>query len=162
MSEKIPTVQPKEAMPTAEEIEREENERYEWWVANNPVVEVVQNAPESEAEKAAEAECEAMMDDFEKMFDLEALRAITQFFSKEERRSSIRQPALDALSTMFARMKELSRQGVLGREAREALGKRYEILSRAVGNLVADKDDDDHNILVHDRPTPFPGDRILF
>ena len=129
-------------------------------MANNPVVERAPDSLEMHAEKAAEAECEAMMDDFERMFDLEALRAITQFSSKEERRNSYRQPALDVLSFMFKRMKDLSDQGTLTKETRDALGARYEKLSQAVGNIIADKNGEIFDIVVHDRPTPFPGDSL--
>jgi len=161
MSEKIPTSQPVEAPPTAEEIEREENERYEWWMANHPVVEVrAEESPEAQAEKEATEECEGLMSDFEQAYDLEALRAITQFSSREERQNSIRQPALDALSSMFQRMKELSDQGALQRETRDVLGARYEKLSQAVGNITVDKDGKIFDVVVHDRRTPFPGDRL--
>lgn len=131
MSEKPPTSKTEEIPPTAEEIERE-----------------------------GIAECEAMMDDFEQMFNLEALHAITQFSSKEERESSPRQPALDALSLMFKRMKDLSDQGTLQRETRDALGRRYEKLSQAVGNIIGDKNGIIFDVVVHDRRTPFPGDTL--
>jgi len=161
MNEKQPAPKPIEAPRTAaEEIEREENERYEWWMANNPTAEVAQASPETNAEKAAKAECEEMMDSFEQTYDLEALRAITQFDSKEERESSIRQPALDALSIIFKRMKDLSDQGTFLRETRKALGVRYEKLSNAVGNITEDKDGKIFDIVVHNRRTPFPGDQL--
>ena len=159
MNEKQPASKPIEAPRTAaEEIEREENERYEWWMANNPTAEVAQASPETNAEKAAKAECEEMMDSFEQTYDLEALRAITQFDSKEERESSIRQPALDALSLMFGRMIILG--GAFDRKTREALGVRYEKLSNAVGNITEDKDGKIFDIVVHNRRTPFPGDQL--
>lgn|GEM_PF-7030335 len=154
MSEKPPTPKPKEGVPTAEEIEREENERYEAWMAEHPVVEVVKDSPETCAEKIAE--CEAMMDNFEKTHDLDALRAITQFASKEERESSPRQPALDALSLIFKQLKDLNKQGALQGELRDALEVRYEKLSQAVGNITGDKNGKIFDIVVHDRRTPLP------
>lgn len=160
MSEKLSASKPEVIPRTAEEVEREENERYEAWIAEHPVVEVPQDSPETQVEKVAEAECEEMMDSFEQTYNLEALRAIRQFSSKEERCSSIRQPALDALSLMFKRMKDLRNQGTLRKETREALGVRYEKLSQAVGNITVDKDGIIFDIVVHDRRTPFPGDNL--
>lgn len=161
MSEKQPTSKPEETLPTAEEIEREENERYEAWMADHPVVvitfvETAQDSPETCAEKVAE--CEAMMDSFEATYDLDALRVITRFSSKEERESSPRQPALEALTVMFKRLKYLNSQEALQRETRDALEARYEILSQAVGNIIGDKNGDifHDEIVVHDRRTPFP------
>lgn len=158
MSEKPPASKPEEIPLTAEEKEREEEERFEYWMANNPVIEVPPDSSETQAEKAAKAECEAMLDSFEQTYDLEALRAITQFDSIEERESSIRQPALDALSLMFKRMKVFG--GAFDRETREALGVRYEKLSNAVGNITVDKNGKIFDVVVHDRRTPYPGDEL--
>ncbi|MDP1759933.1 MAG: hypothetical protein Q8L01_00460 [Candidatus Woesebacteria bacterium] len=155
MSEKPPDApDSKEPSPTAEEIEREENERYEAWVAEHPAVDAKKDSPEIWAEKIAE--CEAMMDSFEKAHDLDALRAITQFSSKEERESSPRQSALDSLSLIFKLLKELNKQGALQGEVREAFEKRYEMLSQAVGNITGDKNGKIFDIVVHDRRTPLP------
>lgn len=132
----------------------EENERYEAWTAEHPVVETAKDSLETCMEKVAE--CEAMMDSFEKAHDLDALRAITQFSSKEERESSPRQPALDALALIFKRLKYLNRQGALQGESRDALEARYQMLSQAVGNITVDKNGKIFDIVVHDRPTPFP------
>ncbi|MFA5745095.1 MAG: hypothetical protein WC887_02685 [Candidatus Paceibacterota bacterium] len=158
MSEKPPTSKPEEIPQTAEEKEREKWERYELWMANNPVVEIPLDSSETDAEKVALEECEAMLDSFEQTYDLEALRAITQFDSREERCSSVRQPALDALSLMFRRMKVLG--GAFDSETREALGLRYEKLSNAVGNITEDKDGNIFDVVVHDRRTPYPGDNL--
>ena len=166
MNEKQPAPKPIEAPRTAEEREREEYEkrereeyeRYEAWMDEHPVVEISPDSPETGVEKVAKAECEAMLDSFEQTYDLEALRAITQFDSKEERESSIRQPALDALSLMFGRMIILG--GAFDRKTREALGVRYEKLSNAVGNITEDKDGKIFDIVVHNRRTPFPGDQL--
>lgn len=146
MSEKLPT--PK----TAEEIEREETERYEAWVTEHSVVAVPPDPPETCAEKLAE--CEAMMDSFEQTYDLDALRAITQFSSKEERESSPRQPAFDALALIFKRLEYLNNQGALQGETRDALAARYEMFSQAVGNITVDKNGKVFDIVVHDRRTP--------
>lgn len=154
MSEKLPNQKPKEGVPTAEEIEREENERYEAWMAEHPAVEITQDSLETCAEKVAE--CEAMMDSFEATYDLDALRAIAQFSSREERESSPRQPALDALAPIFKRLKYLNSQEAFPREARDTLGERYERLSQAVGNIIGDKDGKIFDIVVHNRRTSFP------
>lgn len=118
------------------------------------VVEVVQDSPETCAERIRE--CESLMDDFEQTYDLEALRAITQFSSKEERERSPRQPALEALGPIFTRLKHLNSQEAFPEEARAALKVRYEILSRAVGNIIGDRNGKIFDIVVHDRLTPFP------
>jgi hypothetical protein len=155
MSEKPPV--PKltiEASRTAEEIEREENERYEAWMAEHPIVESVKDSPEMWVEKIAE--CEAMMDSFEQTHDLNALRAITQFSSKEERENSLRQPALDALLVIFKQLKDLNKQGALQGEALDTLKARYETFSQAVGTIIEDKDGKIFDIVIHDRRTPLP------
>lgn len=154
MSEKPPIPKQKEGPSTAEEIEREENERYEAWMAEHPVVEITKDSPETWTEKIAE--CEAMMDSFEKTHDLDALRAITRFSSKEERESSPRQPALDALSLIFKQLKYLNSQGALQGETCDAFAARYEMLSQAVGNITGDKNGKIFDIVVHDRQTPLP------
>jgi len=129
-------------------------ERYEAWMAEHPAVEIPQDSPETCAEKVAE--CEGMMDIFEQTHDLEALRAIKQFSSKEERESSPRQSALKALTVIFKLLKYLNSQKALQSEMRNALGTRYEILSQAVGNIIGDKNGKIFDIVVHDRRTPFP------
>jgi hypothetical protein len=154
MSEKPPTLKIKEAIPTAEEIEKEENERYEAWMADHPAVEIVQDSPETCAEKIRE--CEALLDSFEATHDLDAMRAITQFASREEREGSLRQLALDALAPIFKRLKYLNTQEAFPQETRDTLKVRYEILSQAVGNIIGDKNGKIFDIVVHDRPTPFP------
>lgn len=154
MLEELPSSKPTEALSIAEEIAREEDERCEAWMVEHPAVETAKDSPEACIEKVAE--CEAMMDDFEKTYDLDALRAITQFASKEERESSPRQPALDALSTIFKRLKYLNRQGAFQGESRDALEARYQMISQAVGNITVDKNGKIFDIVVHDRPTHFP------
>lgn len=154
MSETLPTQKQKEASPTAEEIEKEEIERYEAWMAEHPVVETVKDSPETCAEKLAE--CAAMMDSFEKDYDLDALRAIKQFSSKEERENSPRQPALEALTRISKLLKYLDGQGALQRKTRDALEARYEMFSQAVGNIIEDKNGKIFDIVVHDRRSPFP------
>jgi small-conductance mechanosensitive channel len=155
MSEEPPTTpQPIETSRTAEEIEREENERYEARVAEHPVAKTKKDSSERWAEKIAE--CEAMMDSFEKTHDLDALRTITQFSSKEERESSPRQPALNALSLIFKQLKDLNKRGALQGETRDAFAARYEVLSQAVGNITGDKNGKIFDIVVHDRRTPLP------
>jgi len=154
MSEEIPTQKPIEASRTEEEIEREENERYEAWMAEHSRIETPQDSPETCAEKVAE--CEAMMNRFEQTYDLDALRSITQFTSKEDRERSPRQLALDALGLIFKRLKHLGRQKAFQSDTRDAFKVRYEVLSQAVGNIIGDKNGEIFNIVVHDRPTPFP------
>ena len=155
MSEKPPAPKPiLEALPTAAEIEKEENERYEAWMAEHPTVEMKKDSQETWAEKISG--CEALMDTFEKMHDLDALRAITQFSSKEERESSPRQPAMDALSLIFKELKYLNNQGALQGDIRNALEARYQTLSQAVGNITGDKNGKIFDIVVHDRRTPLP------
>lgn len=158
MSERPPVSKLEEIPQTAEEKEREEMwKRHELWMANNPVPE---NPSETQKEKAVVAECEAMMDSFEQSYNLEALRAITQFDSREERRGSIRQPAFEALSFMFMVLKYLS--GSLHSETREALGVRYDKLSNAVGNIIdiEYKGGNIFDVVVHNRRTPYPGDEL--
>jgi hypothetical protein len=152
MSEKLPSS--KSAEELRAEQEAQEMEFYEAYMAAQPVVEVPQISPETCAEKVAE--CEAIMDAFEQTYNLEALRAITQFSSKEERRSSLRQQALDALSPIFKLLKKLGKQKALQVEVRNALGARYQILSQAVGNIIEDESGKIFDVVVHDRPTPFP------
>ena len=123
-------------------------------MTEHPVIEIPQDAPEAVAEKVAE--CEAMMNSFEQTHNLDVLRAITQFSSKEERERSPRQPALEALTPIFKRLKYLSSQGALQSETRESLRTRYETLSQAVGNIVGDSNGKIFDIVIHDRPTPFP------
>ena len=154
MSEESPAPKSIEAPRTAEEIEREEIERYEAWMADHPMVETVQYSPEVCAVNVEI--CEAMMASFEQAHDLEALRAVTQFSSREEREASPRQSALSDLAPIFKLLKALGRQNAFASESRAALAPRYEILSQAVGNIIVDKDGKIFDIVVHDRPTPFP------
>lgn len=152
MSEKPPESKTKEELATEQEME--EMARYEAWMSEHPTVDVPQNSPETCAERVAE--CEAMMDNFEQTHDLDSLRAITQFSSREERESSHRQPALDALAPIFKRLKHLNSQRALPNETRNALGARYERLSQAVGNITVDKDGGTFDVVVHNRQTHFP------
>lgn len=152
MSERPPASKLEEVPPAAEE--QEANERYEAWMAEHPVIEIAQDSPEAVAEKVAEAE--AMLDSFEQTYDLDRLRAITRFSSREEREASPRQPALEALTLIFKRLKHLNSQQAFPRETRLALGARYERLSQAVGNTVLDESETSFERVVHDRRTPFP------
>lgn len=154
MPEDLPISKPPEALRTEEDIEREENELFEAYVAEHPAIPVKQESPEWCAELAAK--CEASMNLFERAHDLEALRAITHFDSREERESSPRQDALWALASIFKLLKALGRQKAFASEDRAALGPRYEVLSQAVGNITVDKDGKIFDVVVHDRPTPFP------
>lgn len=88
--------------------------------------------------------------------DLDALRAITQFSSKEERESSPRQPAFETLTLIFKLLEYLNKQGALQGETRDAIAARYEMFSQAVGNITGDKNGKIFNIVVHDRRTPLP------
>jgi hypothetical protein len=152
MAEKIPTPKPKDEARAAQEAE--EMARYEAWMADHPEVEIEQSSPEAVAEVISE--CESMMSRFEQAHDLEALRAITQFSSKEEREASPRQAALQDLSAIFKRLKYLGSQKNLESEKREALAANYQTLSQAVGNITGDKEGKIFDIVVHDRKTPFP------
>lgn len=154
MSEAPPPQKPPEAPRTQEEIEREEAEMCEAYLSVHPVAEVEQISPEACAERVAE--CEAMMASFEQAYDLEALRAIAQFSSREERESSPRQPALDALGPIFGTLKYLYSQQACPNESRDALRIRYERLSQAVGDITADKEGKIFDIVVHDRRTLLP------
>lgn len=154
MPEDLPISKPPEALRTAAEIEQEENERYEAWIAEHPMIEDVQYSPEVCAVNVEV--CESMMRSFERRYDLDALRAITHFDSREERESSPRQDALWALASIFKLLKALGRQKAFASEDRAALGPRYEVLSQAVGNITVDKDGKIFDVVVHDRPTPFP------
>jgi hypothetical protein len=127
--------------------EREEKERYEAWMIAHPVVENPQDSPEICAEKVAELE--ASLDAFEQTYDLDALRAITQFTSREESLSSFRQPALEALTPLFKRQKYLKTQDAVSKETRDALDTRYKIASRAVGQIIADKEGNIFGTLFH-------------
>src|ERR1039458_7085125 len=101
MSEEIPAPKPIGALLTAEEIKSEENERYgyEAWKVEHPINDTRQDSPEMCV--LGVATCEGLLSRLEQRYDLEALRAITHFSSKEERETSIRQPALKALTHMF-------------------------------------------------------------
>lgn len=142
-----------EASRTAEEIEKEENERDEAWMAEHPVndcdTEVEQDSPEICAERVTV--CERLLNRFEQRYDLEALRAITQFSSKEERESSIRQPALQALTPMFQTIRHLRKQEAVERGALKDLQARYTTISNAVGNVTEDPNGKIFDIVVHDR-----------
>ena len=130
MSEEIPTVQ-KEAAPAAEE--------------NG----VIQDSPEICAERVAA--CEALLSRFEQTHDLDALRAITQFSSQEEREGSIRHPALQALTPMFQLIRHLRKQKAVERGALNALQARYTVISNAVGNVTGDPNGKIFDIVVHNR-----------
>jgi hypothetical protein len=134
-----------ESVLTAQE--REEAERYEAWMIAHPVVENPQDSPEICAEKVAELE--ASLDAFDQTYDLDALRAITQFASREESLSSFRQPALEALTPLFKRLKYLKTQDAVSKETREALDARYKVLIRAVGQIIADKEGNIFGTLFH-------------
>jgi hypothetical protein len=127
--------------------EREEKERYEAWMAAHPVVENPQDSPEICAERVAELE--ASIDAFEQTYDLDALRAITQFSSREESLSSSRQPALEALTPLFKRLKYLKTQDAVSRDTRDALDARYKVVTRAVGQIIADKEGKIFGTLFH-------------
>lgn len=150
MPEKDPTIQSKEILlPTAEEIERIENERYEALMAEHPISDIKQDSPEVCADRVAV--CEVLLNRFEHKYDLEALRAITQFSSKKERESSIRQPALKALTPMFQLIRHLRKQYAVERGALKALQARYTVISNAVGNVTEDPSGKSFDIVVHDR-----------
>ena len=150
MLEKLPTSKPKETVLTAEE--REENERDEAWMAQHPVndrdTEVEQDFSEICVERVTV--CERLLSRFELTYDLEALRAITQFSSKEERESSIRQPALQALIPMFQTIRYLRKQKAVEREALKVLT-RYTVVSNVVGNVTGDPNGKIFDIVVHNR-----------
>lgn len=159
MSDESPAQKTNIEALAATDTKMEESERHEWWMANNPVNEISpQNSPGVCAERVAE--CDAMMDSFEATHNLDALRVITRFASVEERLSSIRQPALEALTPLFKQLKYLKSQEAVQREACDALIARYDMLRQAVGNTVEDVTVEDCNVLIvtHDlkrspRPT---------
>lgn len=150
MSEELHTSKPNEILlPTTEEIERIENERHETWMAEHPINDTAQDSPEICAERITV--CEALLSRFEQKYDLEALRIITQFSSKEERENSIRQPALKALTPMFQLIRHLRKQEAVEREALKVLQARYTIISNAVGNVTGDPNGKIFDIVVHNR-----------
>ena|SRR3989344_2558845 len=149
MSEELPTQKPRVLLPTPEEVERLENERYDALMAEHPLDNAKQDSPEICAERVTV--CEALLRRFEKNYDLEALRAITQFSSKAERESSIRQPALQALTPIFQLMRHLRGQTATESETLKALQERYTIISNAVGNVTGDPKGEIFDIVVHDR-----------
>jgi predicted RNA-binding protein associated with RNAse of E/G family len=151
MSEKIPSPKLMKAVRTAEEIQSEENERYgyEKWKAEHPINETRQDSPEMCT--LGVAMCEGLLSRFEQTYDLEALRAITHFSSKEERESSIRQPALKALTPMFQLIRHLRTQKAVKKEALKVLQARYTVISNAVGNVTGDPNGKIFDVVVHNR-----------
>ncbi len=149
MSEELPTPEPKGIiLSTAEEIRRVQNESDAAWIAEHPV-----SDRDTEVEICAERVivCERLLSRFEQTYNLNALRSITQFFSKEERESSIRQPALKALTPMFQIIRHLRKQNAVEREDLKALQTRYTVISNAVGNVTEDPNGKVFDIVVHDR-----------
>lgn len=148
MSEKLPLApKPKREFPTQEEMNQDPVAVY--FMANPPTIEIVQDSPEICAEKIAEAE--ALFISFEETHDLEALRAITQFSSREERLASIRQQAIEALAPFTPLLNYLRDQKAVPREIYDAFKERHKVLSRAVGTVVGDVNGPKLEIVVHDR-----------
>jgi hypothetical protein len=143
MPEKGPTFESPKDMNA--ERDREGEARF----AEYPVLEVLQESPDVCAERIVEFE--AMLTGFEQTYDLEALRAITQFASLEERRSSIRQPAREALTPLMAMLNNLEKQEAVSRELFRALQIRYRVLDRAVGTGISDPSGKIFDIIIHDR-----------
>lgn len=156
MSEEAPTQKPIETIPSEPKERTRSMEdmlndpRYEAWMADHPVPEIVQESAEACAEKIKEFE--GLVADFEQTHDLEALTRVTEFASLEERRSSFRQLAVEALVPIYKLLDHLKTQNAVSRETFRALQIRYRILDRAVGTGIQDVTGKKFDIIIHNRP----------
>jgi hypothetical protein len=108
-----------------------------------------QQSVEACAEKIASAE--SLMTGFENTFNLDELRAIKGFTSKEEREQSPRRAAVQALLPIFAELKYLGSQENVPNDVYEKLKDRYRILNRAVGATTTDPSGEMSYLIDHTR-----------
>ncbi len=106
-----------------------------------------QESPEVCAEKIAELE--ALFTGFQSKYDLESLRAITRFMTKEERRASPRAQALVDIAPIVKLVNFLEGQHAVSREAFGHLQRRYRILTHTVIGALRDSPDGIGEIVVH-------------
>ncbi|MDB5264618.1 MAG: hypothetical protein JWN64_189 [Parcubacteria group bacterium] len=106
-----------------------------------------QESPEFCAEKIAELE--ALFVGFQSKYDLESLRAITRFMTKDERRASPRAQALIDIAPLFRLVNFLESQNAVSREAYESFNKRFRILSNTIIGALRDSPDGIGEIVVH-------------
>jgi len=137
MSEKIPTFKPKPSS-TPESPE----EAMSW--RSEPVI---REASEVCTEKIAELE--VLFTGFQSKYDLESLRSITFFATKEERRASPRAQALVDIAPISNLIKFLDDQPSVSREAFTHLQRRYRILNNTVLGSLQDAPDGIGEIVVH-------------
>lgn len=148
MSERPPRIEIVKKMPNARDLHG--LEQYEAYRAENPESEIIQETVEQCAEKIAEFE--ALLARFEQRHNLEALRAITGFGSKEQRINSTHQPALNDLTPIVELIEHFRKQQpTFPKDAYEELRAKYRLLDRAVGTVRGDLSGQVFELVVHDR-----------
>lgn len=136
----------KEKMPdglTPEQRRKiEDEERYEWWMENNPKAKIV---PENLREYEPEIkEFEEMIDLFESQYPLAELYAIVDLTPEEAPRHPVREPARLALKPILEKLHSLRDETNISPEKYEALQARWEKIFNAVGVI-------NNNKVYHDR-----------
>jgi hypothetical protein len=94
---------------------------------------------------------ESLLTEFENFFNLEELRAITGFSSREERINSPRHTASQALSAFREPQRFLASQEAVPKEVIADFRARYKILNRAVGAVTSDPTGVMFEIVDHNR-----------
>lgn len=128
--------------PSAEELKlKEENERYEQWMKDNPDIVI---APEDLRECGPEiAEFEDMLLSFESAHSLAELFLIIDLTPEEAPKHPIREPARKALIPIVSKLNILKEETNISSEKYGELETKYRHLSNAVGMINSSKVD--HN-----------------
>lgn len=147
MSERPPIPVSKEVTPSQQEAE--ELVRFAAWNEEHPVPEIPQDSLDVCLERMAT--WDTLLTQFEQAHDLEVLHAITAFTSREERTTSVRQHALDALTPIVQLWKYLKTQEAVPTEQFDALFARYVLLKKAVGVIQEDPEGNIFELVVHTR-----------
>ena len=115
--------------------EHEEEERYQQWMTDHP-------EPEPQIDRREHgprvAEFERLVDQFEVMYSLEALHAITELEPfVEAPKHPLRQPAKIALEPIYALLCEIEEARDVSDDKCNELNAKYNRLSQAVGMIAA-------------------------